>query len=207
MQCGRPHTYPDGPGGAPWQSALGRAVVEQSHVGALGLDGDEVADTEHHGGADKAVFAYPLAHYPRWAEDLGPGRLAVGAMGENLVVEALDEDGVCIGDTVRIGTVTLQVSQPRRPCWKPGRLAGVDDLQRRTIATGRTGWYYRVLAPGVLRRGDTLELMTRPHPSWTVARANAVIHHGEGGPGALDELISLGELSAKWRHGGLRRTG
>ena len=101
-----------------------------------GLIGDQHGDTRVHGGADKALFCYPAAHYAYWRRDLALPELSPGAFGENLVLEGADENDAHIGDVVRIGSALAQVSQPRRPCWRP---VG--------IGVART-WLYALLPPG-----------------------------------------------------------
>jgi MOSC domain-containing protein YiiM len=67
------------------------------------------------------------------------------------------------------------------------------------IATGRTGWYLRVLEPGELGEGDAVELVARPHADWPVARASRVMHELDTEPGAAAGLLALPELSGSWR--------
>jgi MOSC domain-containing protein YiiM len=183
----------------PWTSAIVKErVAGRRHVGLLGVDGDEQADLVSHGGADKALLAYGAENLARWEAVLGelpPG----GGFGENLTIRDLDETRVCIGDRYRIGTALLECSQPRQPCWKLGRRWRRADLPQHVIATGRTGWYLRVLEPGELGEGDAVELVARPHADWPVARASRVMHELDTEPGAVAELLALPELSGSWR--------
>src|SRR5580765_350121 len=117
VQTGR--TAPLGPDGVP------SAFVKIARQGAvavtrLGLDGDEQADLTVHGGPEKAVYAYAAAHYPQWAAAFPQleGHFSAGAMGENLTVSGLAEDGICVGDVHQAGSALLQVCQPRQPCFK-----------------------------------------------------------------------------------------
>jgi MOSC domain-containing protein YiiM len=174
-------------------------VAGPVRVGAANLDGDGQADLAHHGGPDKAVCAYPADHYPYWREALNLPALPPGAFGENFTVEGLTEAGVCVGDTWVVGGVVLQVSQPRQPCWKLARRWRVKTLALQVQQTGRTGWYFRVLTEGVVAPGQPLVLVERPHPDWTVDRANRVMHHQKGDGRAAAELAALPLLSASWR--------
>ena len=45
----------------------------------------------------------------------------------------------------------------------------VDGASRFVEAAGITGWYYRVLEPGLIAAGDTIELLERPNPWLTLA--------------------------------------
>lgn len=185
----------------PWTTAIfKRPIAGPVDVGPLGLAGDGHADLVNHGGLDKAICVYPVAHYPAWQAALGRADFTDGAFGENVSVAGLTEGDVCIGDIFRIGTepegLRVQVSQPRQPCWKLARKWQVKDLTAQAVANGHTGWYFRVLRPGVVRTSDALQLEERPHSAWTVAAANLVMHHGVGNTRAL---ASLDALSASWK--------
>ena len=126
------------------------------------LAGDGQADLTVHGGPDKAVYAYPHEHYARWAaelsrDDLEPGRF----FGENLTTEGLDEGEVHIGDRFRVGTALLEVSQPRVPCYKLAIRMGDGAFARPFLASGRTGFYLRVVEQGDVAAGDAIEREAR----------------------------------------------
>lgn len=178
-----------------WKSPVAGPV----RLGRTNLAGDGQADSVNHGGPDKAVNVYPAEHYPFWAGDPALAGLAGGAFGENFTTAGADEAGVCVGDVFAVGTATVQVSQPRQPCWKLARRWRVHDLALRVQRTGRTGWYFRVLAEGEVAPGDGLSLVERPHPEWTVAAANGVMHHRKTDRAAAAELAACPALSASWR--------
>src|SRR5699024_444980 len=103
-----------------WQTGAFKEERNQAvFLSTNGFLGDECQDTKHHGGSEKAVFAYPLAHYDLWKVELDNEDIGPGGNGENLAVMHMDEDSVCIGDIYELGEAVIQVSQPRRPCWKP----------------------------------------------------------------------------------------
>jgi MOSC domain-containing protein YiiM len=184
----------------PWTTGFFKVpVVGPVRVGRVNIDGDSQADLINHGGPDKAVCVYPADHYPYWREALNLPTLMFGAFGENFTVEGLTEATVCIGDIWQIGGVTLQVSQPRQPCWKLARRWRVKTLALQVQQTGRTGWYFRVLEEGIVPAGSPLVLAQRPHPDWSVERANRVMHHEKDDMGAAAELAGLLLLSASWR--------
>ena len=128
-----PDTSPPDDGGsatsAVWVSAIAKAACTAPVLlGAINLAGDDQADRRFHGGPDKAVCVYAAAHYPSWWADdgwpsrLGPDTFGYGAFGENITVSApMTEADVCIGDVLRLGGATVQVSQPRQPCWPTDR--------------------------------------------------------------------------------------
>lgn len=127
----------------------GRARVER-----LGLEGDEQADRAAHGGPLKAVYIYPSEHYAFWERELPETDLRWGAFGENLTVSGLAEDRVHVGDRFRIGSTVLAATKPRFPCFKLGIRFGREDIIDRFLASGRTGFYLRVLDPGDVGAGD-----------------------------------------------------
>jgi MOSC domain-containing protein YiiM len=136
-----------------------------------GLEGDEQADLRHHGGVDKALHHYPVEHYAVMAQEWPQcaDMLGAGVLGENISTRGMSEHEVCIGDVFRLGGARVQVSQPRSPCWKIDRRLKVDNASRFVEAAGITGWYYRVLEPGTVAAGDTIELLERPNPWLSLA--------------------------------------
>lgn len=198
---------PFGPNGEP--SAIDKHAVDRMlKLGIEGFEGDEQGDRRHHGGPEKAVHHYPGEHYAVWRRDL-PGLPAdlfrTGAFGENLGTSGLTESNVCVGDTFRLGTALIQVSQARQPCWKLNLRFGRSDMSRRVQDSGRTGWYYRVLEAGEVAPGAPLRLLERPHPSWPLAR---LLHHFYIDPlhaAALEAIAALPGLSASWRELARRR--
>ena len=165
----------------------------------LGIVGDGVADPKHHGGIDKAVCVYSADHFPYWREALGIEGFGAAAFGENLTVQGLVEDEVCVGDVWGLGSARVRVTQPRQPCWKLARRWKLKDLALRVMQNGFTGWYLRVLEEGAVEAGDAITRQERPHPEWTVARANVVMHHDKQDREATRELVGLEHLSGSWK--------
>ncbi|WP_434646350.1 MOSC domain-containing protein [Achromobacter piechaudii] len=170
-------------------------------LGAEGLRGDEQADRRFHGGPEKALHHYARDHYPGWLAELGERAIlaAPGAFGENISTSGLTEADVCVGDVFRAGTALIQVSQARQPCWKLDHRFGQRGMAARVQASGRTGWYYRVLQEGWLCAGDTLALCERPHPQWSLARVQDVLNRRVLDTDVLHALAALPELSPNWR--------
>ncbi|GHD20505.1 MOSC domain-containing protein [Nocardiopsis kunsanensis] len=207
VHAGPVRRFDDGAGRS-WVSAIGKSALSGPvRVAQDSLTGDEQADRRHHGGPDKAVFVYPCEHYPRWREELGLSSVGPGAFGENLAVEGLTEDEVCLGDVWHVGGVVLQVSQPRRPCWKPARRWGVSDLVPRIQRSGRTGWYLRVLSCGFLQEGDAMVLRERPYPRWTVARVSHTMRAPADDLATTRALAECPALLDRWREELTRRLG
>ena len=167
-------------------------------VGPLGLDGDEQADLEVHGGPEKAVYAYAAAHFPDWAARFPHLAFAGGAMGENLTIAGLEEKDICVGDVHAIGTALLQVCQPRQPCFKFNLLHG-DLVASAMIKSFQSGWYYRVLAPGTLGAGDSVLLQARPNPDFPFPRLVEIVYRKRGERADLIRMAEMEGLAAQWR--------
>lgn len=183
-----------------WESGIFKNIMDGPQwIGNEGFSTDEIADKKAHGGPEKAVFAYPSKHYRYWREDMNITEMGVGAMGENLSLEKADETTICIGDTYRFGDSIIQVSQPRRPCWKPARRFRVMDLALKIQNSGRTGWYFRVLREGYAEGDREMELIERPYPEWTIAAANEVMYVKKRDLDLVEQLASLELLAPNWK--------
>ncbi|MBL8074723.1 MAG: MOSC domain-containing protein [Nitrospira sp.] len=176
-----------------------QSTTEPIWLGTLNLAGDGQADLVNHGGRDKAVNVYPHEHYAYWEHTVGLTPLPMGGFGENLTTQGLLEQDVCIGDVFQLGEATVQISQPRQPCWKLARYWRIKDLAVRVQETGRTGWYFRVLTEGHVQAGKKLVLQERRYPQWTVSAANQVMHHLVQDRQAAQELSDCKALSSRWR--------
>lgn len=126
-------------------------------VTPLGLAGDFIADTKHHGGVDQAVYVYGTADYDWWAAELGRP-LAPGTFGENLTVAGLASDALAIGDQLRLGEVVLEVTAPRIPCATLAARMGDPAFVKRFRAAERPGAYCRVIHAGPVAAGEAVVL-------------------------------------------------
>ena len=142
-------------------------------VGRLGLEGDEVSDTRHHGGVDQAVYAFAREDLDAWAATLGR-EVRDGQFGENLTTEGIDVNEAEVGEHWRIGTAVLEVASIRIPCNEFKSWMGECGYDRsawvkRFTATNRPGPYLRVVEEGVLTAGDAIEVVHRPGHGVTVS--------------------------------------
>jgi MOSC domain-containing protein YiiM len=161
--------------GRPVLSAIGKAPVDgRVRVAGVNVQGDDQADRRVHGGPDKAVYAYAAEDTAWWESELGR-ELGPGAFGENLTVEGVDVTGAVIGERWRAGTVTLEVCQPRLPCFKLGLRFGDPGMLRRFAGAGRPGAYLRIVEEGELGAGDELAVLGRPSHGITVALVSRAI--------------------------------
>jgi MOSC domain-containing protein YiiM len=199
IQVGRPATFG---GHEPWVTSIFKTTVSAPlMLDWLDLAGDEQADLSVHGGRDKAVCVYSADHFPFWQSRLGRPDLGPGAFGENFTVTGLVEQTICLGDVFTIGEAVVQVSQPRSPCWKLGRKWARLDVPKLVLREGRTGWYFRVLQPGMVAPGQALALTERPYASWTIAAVNRLAY-AKKRDGLQDERRALAEcpaLAESWR--------
>jgi MOSC domain-containing protein YiiM len=161
--------------GRPLMSSIGKAPVEgRVRVEGINVAGDEQADRRVHGGPDKAVYAYASEDTAFWEAELGR-ELGPGAFGENLTTEGVDVSGAVVGEHWRIGTVELEVCQPRLPCSKLAIRLGEPQMVRRFAKAGRSGAYLRIVTEGELGAGDAVELVHRPDHGVTVRDVSAAL--------------------------------
>ena len=168
-------------------------------VAGVNLDGDEQSDLTVHGGQYKAVYVYPSEHYAYWRAELPDAELPWGVFGENLTTEGLLETDVCIGDRLHIGSAEFQVTQPRQPCFKLGIRFGREDMLKRFVASGRSGFYLSIVGKGDVGRGDAIHVVKRAAGSVSVADIFALKMGGEATLDALRRAASIEELTPSWR--------
>lgn len=202
VQVGRPQNFEGSVCGSdkPWTSGIiKRVVTDTVMVRRTNLDGDQQADLVHHGGQDKAVLAYPQENYAFWHMEFPDVEWKNGCFGENLTLRGLTEADVCIGDVFSLGDCLLQISQPRQPCWKLSRRWDLPKLAVRVQQTRRTGWYLRVVQEGEIASGQTMSLVERNHPQWTITQCNEVMFARPRDADRDIKLASCEALSTSWK--------
>ena len=181
-------------------SAIGKhATPDRLEITWTGFVRDAQADLAVHGGPEKAIHHYPGDHYPAWRTELGREDLVPGGFGENVSTLGLTEDNLCIGDILSLGTATVQVSQGRQPCWKLSAHTGDERMAFLFQKTLRTGWYFRVLDPGHVQRGDRIVLVERRNPGWTVKRVTQARLTRRIGHADAAILAGMPDLYVGWR--------
>jgi MOSC domain-containing protein YiiM len=174
-------------------------VAGRVRVTKLNIEGDRQSDLAVHGGADKAVYAYPSEHYAFWRKEFPGMDFPWGAFGENLTTAGLQEDQVHIGDRFRAGSAEFVVTQPRMPCFKLGIRFDRPDMVKRFLRSGRTGFYLAVLQEGDIAAGDALELVTRNDGHLTVADITGLYTADAGNQDLLRRASELPALPESWR--------
>lgn len=150
------------------------AIEGRVYVRVLGLAADDHV-YEDHGGPDMALLAYPYEHYAHW-RSVGLELPEHGALGENLTVVGLPESAVHVGDVFTVGSATVQVSQPRTPCYKLAARFGRKDMPLMVQDTGFTGYLLRVLVEGDVGAGDEMRLVDREPHGVTVAEVGRAVN-------------------------------
>ena len=184
-----------------WSGIDKRPASGRLHLTELGLAGDGIADTRHHGGADKAVYAYACEDAAWWESELDQP-IRAGGLGENLTTEGLDITGAVIGERWAIGTAVLQVCQPRTPCRTFAGFRGVPDLIRRFTERAWPGAYLRVVQAGDVGAGDPVTVLDRPGHGVTVGEVFRAVNSD---PSLLPRLLEAPELPAALREKAKRR--
>jgi len=152
------------------RSGIFKAPVQgRVRVNALNIEGDQQADLTVHGGASKAIYAYPSEHYEYWRKELPQVDFPWGSFGENLTTTGLLEKELSIGDRLCAGSVELIVTQPRLPCYKLNAKFNRDDMVKRFLKSRRTGFYFAVACEGEIGGGDGIDFLSRDEGRVSVA--------------------------------------
>jgi MOSC domain-containing protein YiiM len=204
IQVGKPAELPNTISRSASVTSCESAIVKQPVSGRIwvdkiNLEGDQQADTKHHGGPDKAVLAYTARHYDKWRMEYPDHEWNYGGFGENLTISGFDEHSVCIGDTFSIGEVILQVSQPRQPCHKLAWRHAMKNLPKIVLDNDRSGWYFRVLQEGYLEAGQPVEFIERRCPDFTAARVQYLLRHAGEHWDEVEQLANNPWLAADHR--------
>jgi ferredoxin-NADP reductase/MOSC domain-containing protein YiiM len=188
-----------------WQGRTVRSGIWKSPVegrvfaGRLNLAGDGQADLNGHGGEQRALMVYQMASYRHWAAHFGRDDLVHGNFGENLTIEGLPDDEVCIGDRFRIGGAIFEISQPRVTCFKVGMRLGEPELPALLVAHGRPGFYFRVIQEGEIGAGDLIEKVADGPERMTVAEMDALLYSSRHPIASLKRAVRIPALSPGWQ--------
>jgi ferredoxin-NADP reductase/MOSC domain-containing protein YiiM/ferredoxin len=178
-----------------WKTPVRGAVT----VRRLNIDGDGQGDLAGHGGEQRAVLVYQLDSYRHWRELLGRADLEHGVFGENLTVDGLPDDEVCIGDRYRIGEAELEVTQPRVTCFRVGMRLEEPRLPSLLVAHHRPGFYMRVITEGPVQAGDQVVRTRRGPHALSVADVDALLYLPGRDADQLRAALDIPALSPGWQ--------
>jgi MOSC domain-containing protein YiiM len=181
-------------------------VSERLQLRTLNLDGDRQADLSVHGGEFKAVYCYPIGHYDYWNKELGRD-LPMGMFGENFTLNfprdnGSPEDLVHIGDSFSVGSAEVVVTQPRLPCYKLGVRFQMDDMVKRFLGSGRTGYYLAVTREGEVGAGDEMKVIGRdPNalPVSEITRLYITKRFSEDDARSVGRALQIAALPESWK--------
>jgi MOSC domain-containing protein YiiM len=198
---GQPKTITDERG--TWTSSIYRDRVDGPvSLQKEGLVGDKAAQP-YHGGPDSALCVHLLDHYRFWQQHYGLD-LQPGSVGENLTLDGISEDEICVGDIVRVGSGLIQVSGPRVPCANQARRIGRSDWVKLTIRENRTGFYTRVIEPGMVEAGDAWELQERLHSDGSIPAINDCVYL-QFDPEYASRILEMPGLAEWWKEQMIQR--
>ncbi|MEM9515755.1 MAG: MOSC domain-containing protein [Actinomycetota bacterium] len=188
-------------------SAIHKQRVDPQHTLALSeinLAGDDQADRSVHGGPDKAVYAHPSEHRAAWAADLDQPELAnvrdAPVVGENVATIGVEERTAHIGDLWRWGDAVLAVCQPRWPCQKLTVYRDSTQTGPLMRASGRTGWYLRVLQPGTVPAAGPIHVESHSAAVSVYDAHRAMLDRRLADSALVERVAALGPLLAdEWR--------
>src|SRR5437588_8294175 len=163
------------------------------------IEGDQQSDLSVHGGPEKAVYAYPAEHYEYWRRELPEVPLSCGMFGENLTTEGLREGTLCIGDRLSIGSAVLMVTQPRVPCYKLDLRFDRDDMIKRFLMSGRSGFYFSVIEPGEVAPESRVEILSRDANRVAVADIVRLNLGQTRDPELLQRATNVSALPSNWK--------
>jgi len=193
------------PKDVPWRgrtvyTGVWKAPVDgPAMVRRLDIDGDGQGDLAGHGGEQRAVLVYQESSYQHWRQHFGRDDLSYGMFGENLTVDGLPDDQVCIGDRYRIGEAEFEVSQPRVTCYRVGLRLGEPQMAALLVAHHRPGFYMRVITEGRIQAGDAI-VQTRTGPgALSVADTDALLYLPDRDSGKLRAALQIPALSPGWQ--------
>ncbi|WP_434939509.1 MOSC domain-containing protein [Shewanella sp. HL-SH8] len=160
--------------------------------------GNGEADPKHHGGLDRVLHHFPREHYGQYRRwDMMSSFKDAPAMGENISTVGLNESQVNIGDIIQIGDVTLQVTQPRSPCFKLNLQFGHPEFALAMQKSKMCGWFYRVLSEGDIANDDAIYLVDRLSDI-SIAHAMKIYFLPEFDAKQYQQLLQCPGLAQSW---------
>jgi len=177
------------------KTGIFKTAVDSIYLENNDVKNDIVCDRKHHGGIDKACYLYSADHYKFWKDHYPSLGFEFGMFGENITIEGLNEKSIYIGDIYRVGGATVQVTQPRQPCFKLGIRFGSQKVIKQFINNDYPGIYVKVLESDTVRVNDTMELIERQHNSISLLDVWHLLYNKEINQDDLDFALNIPHLS------------
>lgn len=191
--------------GRPAQTAIWKTpVTGRVRAHGVNIDGDDQADRNAHGGPDKAIYAYATEDRRWWEAELGRA-IDVGGFGENLTTQGLDLTAALIGERWSVGTTLIEVSEPRLPCWRLNLRMNDTRFIQRFNAAGRPGTYLRIIEPGDVATGDSIEIVAVPDHDLTIGEIAHIYNHDRQTAGRLLAIDGLSDAWKTWAQNAIDR--
>ncbi|MEI9906622.1 MAG: MOSC domain-containing protein [Actinomycetota bacterium] len=189
-----------------WAGSLGSTGIDKRpnpsrvRIANNAVDGDVVIDTKNHGGVNKAVYAYAREDADWWEKELGV-EIPNGRFGENLTTQGIDVTNAVIGEIWRLGSVVLEVSEPRIPCKVFSGFWDRPTLIKEFTQAERSGSYLRIVEEGDVGAGDTIDITFRPEHGITT---KDVFCARSGERSLINEISQVPQLSDAYREWALK---
>lgn len=193
------------PADVKWRGKIVRTAIWKRPVNGrvmarrINLDGDAQGDRQGHGGLHRAVMVYQVASYRYWEQVLHRSLTEYGMFGENLTVDGLADDQVCIGDRYRIGGALFEVSAPRVTCYRVGIRMNESRMPALLVSHRKPGFYFRVIEEGEIGAGDEIIRVAQGREAITVAETDALLYLPDHPEDRVRRAASEPSLSPGWK--------
>ncbi|MCM3321022.1 MOSC domain-containing protein [Cytobacillus kochii] len=178
-------------------SAIGKTPVKELFLKKDAIEGDGVANSDFHGGIDRALCLYPYEHYEKWQKAFNR-TFMLPSFGENISTTNMTEKEIYIGDEFAIGETIVEVTQGRVPCSTISKFNGEDQLLKKVFQTNHTGYFFRVLKEGTINLQSEIQLVERKQSQLSVWDATDIILHKLKDIEAMEKLLNVSGLSQEW---------
>lgn len=178
-----------------WKDPVqGRRTVRR-----LNIDGDGQGDLAGHGGEHRSVMVYQIDSYLYWERYFGRKFQTYGQFGENLTVDGLPDNEVCVGDRYQIGSALFEVTQPRVTCYRVGIRMDEPRMASLLVAHHRPGFYLRVLQEGDIGAGDEIVKVATGAEQMTIAEIDALLYLPGHSRERLRRALTIPALPGGWK--------
>ena len=173
-------------------------VIGNIFINTLGLENDMQSDTKSHGGIDRAICVYTQGGYD-FLNNKYDLNLEACSFGENIILDACDDNDICLGDIFTCGEVIFEVCQPRLPCWKISYITGIKNLTALVVKNAKTGFQLRVLKEGTISKNSKFILETRKYPEITIEFINECFYNAKDNQENIKNLLSIEVLATAYK--------